>query len=188
MPAAVLEWSVLLKQARQRAYGVECTQMRTLAALRNAKQYGQGGAELVEMAVILPILLTMLIGVFWAARAYNIYETITRAAREGARVAVAPSCSVCGSAAPSVSSVENAVLNSLTASSMDTTKITFPSCSGNLSTTICYQRDIALNTSSPNEFGVSVGLTYPFQFMLPFTTVNVSTIHITTTVEMREEN
>src|SRR6266699_1698105 len=158
-----------------------CIQMSTLrrpGRLSNLRRCGECGAELVEMAFVMPLLLTLLIGVFWAARAYNIYETITRAAREGARVAVAPSCSVCGSAAPSVRSVENAVLNSLTASSMDTTKITFPSCSGNLSTTICYQRDIALNTSSPNEFGVSVGLTYPFQFMLPFTTVNVSTIHI----------
>jgi Flp pilus assembly protein TadG len=140
------------------------------------------------MALVLPMLLTLLIGVFWAARAYNIYETITRAAREGARVAVAPGCATCGNAVPSVSNVENAVLNSLTASSVDTTKIIIPTCSGNLSTTICYQRDIALNASSPKEFGVSVGLTYPFQFSLPFTSVNLSAINITTTVQMREEN
>src|SRR5258708_29505649 len=104
----------------------ECIQMSTLSLAkfaRNPNRRGEHGAELVEMAFVLPLLLTLLIGIFWAARAYNIYETITRAAREGARVAVAPSCSACGNAVPSVANVENTVLNSLTASSMDTTKV-----------------------------------------------------------------
>ena len=42
---------------------------------------GQTGAELVEMAFVLPILLMLLLGIFYFARAYNIYETMTRAAR-----------------------------------------------------------------------------------------------------------
>lgn len=152
------------------------------------RRAGEFGAEVVEMAFVLPLLLTLLVGVFWAARAYNIYESITRAAREGARVAVAPSCSACGNAVPSVANVENAVLNSLTASSIDTTQITIPACAGNLSSTICYERDVALNASTPPEFGVVVALTYPFQFVIPFTTVGASAINITTTVRMREEN
>jgi Flp pilus assembly protein TadG len=144
------------------------------------------GAELVEMALVLPVLLSLLIGVFWAARAYNIYETITRAAREGARVAVAPSCSACGGAVPAVGTVEDAVLNSLTASSMDTTQITIPAgCGGNLSSKICYRRDVALNAGPPSELGTVVGLTYPFSFRLPF--VNVGAINITTKVQMRQE-
>jgi Flp pilus assembly protein TadG len=162
--------------------------LRRLGSFRNLRRRGERGAELVEMAFVLPVLLTLLIGVFWAARAYNIYETITRAAREGARVAVAPSCSTCGNAVPSVTNVENAVLGSLTASSVDTTKIQIPSCAGNLSSTICYQRDIQLNSSTPAEFGVYVSLTYPFQFNLPFTSLNLSTVNITTAVQMREEN
>ena len=138
------------------------------------------------MAFVLPVLLTLLIGVFWAARAYNIYETITRAAREGARVAVAPACSACGGAVPAVGTVENAVLNSLTASSMDTTQITIPAgCGGNLSSKICYMRDVALNAGPPSELGTVVGLTYPFNFTLPF--VNVGTLNITTKVQMRQE-
>jgi Flp pilus assembly protein TadG len=149
---------------------------------------GEFGAEVVELAFVLPLLLTLLVGIFWAARGYNVYESITRAAREGARVAVAPSCSACGNAVPSVTNVENAVLNSLTASSIDTTQVTIPTCTGNLSSKICYQRDVQLNTSTPKEFGIVVGLTYPFQFTLPFTSVGVSTINITTTVQMREEN
>ncbi len=168
-----------------------CTKHRENAFLRNLsrqRRRGQKGAELVEMAFVLPSLLAVIFGVFWAARAYNIYETITRAAREGARTAVVNTCSTCGNAIPSVASVENAVMNSLTASSLDTTQVTIPSCSGNLSSVICYQRDIKLNTSNPVEYGAVVALTYPFQFTVPFTSATFSTVNITTQVRMREEN
>jgi Flp pilus assembly protein TadG len=154
----------------------------------NLRWDGEHGAQLVEMALLLPVLLSLLFGAFWAARAYNVYETITRAAREGARVAVAPSCSACGNAVPSVANVESAVLNSLSASSINTTKIQLPaSCSGNLSSIICYQRDIPLNTSTPKELGVSVSFTYPFQLTVPFLPATVSTINIPTSVQMRRE-
>jgi Flp pilus assembly protein TadG len=140
--------------------------LRQAGTFRKMRRRSEHGAELVEMAFVLPLLVTLLIGVFWAARAYNIYETITRAARD----------------------VENAVLNSLTASSINTTNVQIPSCTGNLSSKICYLRDIQLNTSNPKELGVSVSLTYPFQFSLPFTSLNMSTVNITTAVQMREEN
>jgi Flp pilus assembly protein TadG len=165
-----------------------CLQMKTKAWLSRRKMIRAQdcGAELVEMAFVLPILLTLLIGVFWAARAYNIYETITRAAREGARVAVAPACSACGGAVPGVGTVENAVLNSLAASSMDATKITIPAgCGGNLSSKICYSRDVVLNAGPPSELGTVVALTYPFTFRLPF--VTLPAMNITTKVQMRQE-
>jgi Flp pilus assembly protein TadG len=162
--------------------------LKKLGSFRNLRRRSEVGAELVEMAFVLPLLLTLLIGIFWAARAYNIYETITRAAREGARAAVARTCSACGNAVPSVASVENAVMNSLTASSIGTASVQIPTCPGNLSSLICYQRDIALNTSTPKELGVSVSLTYPFQFSLPFTSLNMSTVTISTAVQMTEEN
>jgi Flp pilus assembly protein TadG len=157
--------------------------------VRNLRQHEERGAQLAEMALLLPVLLSLLFGAFWAARAYNVYETITRAAREGARVAIAPSCAACGNAVPSVTTVETAVLKSLTASSINTANVQIPaSCSGNLSAIICYQRDIALNTSTPKELGVSVSLTYPFPVTLPFISLTVSTINIQTAVQMREEN
>jgi Flp pilus assembly protein TadG len=161
---------------------------RMLSLLKQGWKQTQA-AELVEMAFVIPLLLTLLIGIFWAARAYNIYETITRAAREGARTAVVRSCAACGNAVPSVGNVEDAVLNSLSASSIDNTQVQVPaSCAGNLSTKICYQRDIALNASTPKEYGVVVSFTYPFQFTLPFTSVNMTTVTIPASVQMREEN
>ena len=52
---------------------------------------GESGQALVEVAIALPILLALLIGIFEFARAYNVKQVITNAAREGAREAVLPS-------------------------------------------------------------------------------------------------
>jgi Flp pilus assembly protein TadG len=43
---------------------------------------------MVEFALILPLLLLLLIGIVEFARAWNVYEVLTDAAREGARNAV----------------------------------------------------------------------------------------------------
>ncbi len=48
------------------------------------------GAELVEFAFILPILLVIIAGVWDFGRAFRTYQAITNAAREGARFAVLP--------------------------------------------------------------------------------------------------
>ena len=52
---------------------------------------GEAGQALVEVAVALPILLALLVGIFEFARAYNVQQVITNAAREGARQGVLPS-------------------------------------------------------------------------------------------------
>ena len=43
------------------------------------------GASAVEFAIILPILVILIFGIFEFAIAFNNYITITHAAREGAR-------------------------------------------------------------------------------------------------------
>lgn len=48
------------------------------------------GQSLVEMALVLPILLALLVGIVELGRAWNIRQVIVNAAREGARVAVIP--------------------------------------------------------------------------------------------------
>src|SRR5262249_46048853 len=53
-------------------------------------RHGEKGAELVEMAFVVLIFLVLMMGVFEFGRAFNIYQNITNAAREGARFAVAP--------------------------------------------------------------------------------------------------
>jgi Flp pilus assembly protein TadG len=159
--------------------------------IRNGHLRRQRGAEMVEMAFLLPLLLTLLIGIFWAGRAYNIYETITRAAREGARVAVTPECATCtslgswgtcslsadSSGFPDSTSVLCVVNASLSASSL--------SCSSCV--TVQQHQQLNLDPNNPNAGWTVVSITYPFQFTLPFTSLNMTTINIPTTVQMLEE-
>lgn len=46
------------------------------------------GQALVELALILPVILLMVIGMLEFARAWNLHQVVTDAAREGARRAV----------------------------------------------------------------------------------------------------
>lgn len=48
---------------------------------------GERGATAIEMALILPILIMLLFGIFQFGLVFNSYLAITHAAREGARLA-----------------------------------------------------------------------------------------------------
>ena len=49
---------------------------------------GERGQSLVEFAITVPILLILILGIVDFARAWNVYQVLTDAGREGARVAV----------------------------------------------------------------------------------------------------
>jgi Flp pilus assembly protein TadG len=131
------------------------------------------GAELVEMALILQILLMLLIGVCWAGRAFHIYGTITQAAQAGARVAIAPTCGTCDTGNSDDSAVHRAVDRVLN--------------SNNITATVTVQQHQALNLDPVNSNAqwTVISITSPFQFNLPFT--RVATINISTRVQMLEE-
>jgi len=63
---------------------------RVRSRARRGSRLGEAGQALVEVAIALPILLALLIGIFEFARAYNVQQVITNAAREGARQGVLP--------------------------------------------------------------------------------------------------
>jgi Flp pilus assembly protein TadG len=50
----------------------------------------QRGAALIEMALTFPLLLLVAVSIFEFGRAYQTWQVLTNAAREGARVAVLP--------------------------------------------------------------------------------------------------
>lgn len=54
---------------------------------RIRKGHGERGANLVEFALVLPLLILLLVGVADFGRAFNNYMIITNASREGARYA-----------------------------------------------------------------------------------------------------
>jgi Flp pilus assembly protein TadG len=89
------------------------------------------GAEIAEAAFVLPLVFMFLFGMVWFGRAFNIYTTITSAAREGARTAARATCTTCavpactwpGTNLPCDQEVENAVLAVLQTSRVDKSHI-----------------------------------------------------------------
>jgi len=71
--------------------------------VRRAAQHGESGQALAEIAIALPLLLLMLIGIWEFARAYQIQQVVVNAAREGAREVVLPA----GTIASATTVVEN---------------------------------------------------------------------------------
>jgi hypothetical protein len=101
---------------------IECT-------VRFARLEGNAGAEIVEAALVLPVLFLLLFSIFWFGRAFSISGSINHAAREGARVAAVPACASCsptpatclwpGSMLPCDQTVVDTVNNALIAAHVD---------------------------------------------------------------------
>src|SRR5262249_8897900 len=64
--------------------------MASITQLRRRLARSEHGAELIEFAVVLPILMLFTAGIFDFAVLFQHYEVVTNAAREGARVGVLP--------------------------------------------------------------------------------------------------
>jgi Flp pilus assembly protein TadG len=60
--------------------------VRALAAYRRHRR--RKGAQIIEFAIILPLFLMLVFGIFEYGRAMMVIEILTNAAREGARTAV----------------------------------------------------------------------------------------------------
>jgi len=184
-----------------------------MKALAHKLKSGEG-AEIAEAALVLPVVFLFLLGIIWFGRAFNIYSTITQAAQQGAIVAARPVCATCGtpptswsgSTFPGDATVVNTISGVLQASSLDPTLIppnsNVPnpmfcpsppagSCSTTIdNVTIC--REVLLNYSNsgtqPPVCGTLVSFQYPFQFYLPFTSLNLSQIILTAQAQSRIEN
>jgi hypothetical protein len=161
------------------------------------------GAEIAEAAAVLPLMFMILLGIFWFGQAFSIYGAITRAAQEGARAGAAPYCATCSGANSAATNAVNAVTTALLASKLDPTQTRSPlptpaftaclgassSCSVT-STQVCVQAPVLLKDSgaAAGVCGMSVSFQYPFQFWLPFTSLNKQKIWITASARVRMEN
>lgn len=152
--------------------------------LRNSVD--DSGAELFEFAIVVPLLLMILLGIIWIGRAYNIYETITRASREGARYAVLPNSVADGNAYPDpltsscstdTNTFNDSVLPVLKSDNLDPTKVQ----------NYCQMAGWLENTA-PQQCGVTVRFGYPVHLDIPFTSFNLTTIDLVTQAQMRLEN
>jgi len=61
-----------------------------MTGTRRAPTTSERGAALLEVALTLPLVLLIAVGIFEFGRAYQTWQILTNAAREGARIAVLP--------------------------------------------------------------------------------------------------
>lgn len=152
--------------------------LRCFAASRRSLVRSQRGTALIETALILPLLLLICVGIFEFGRAYQTWEVLTNAAREGARVAILPT----GTPAAAEARVREYLSG------------------GGLSSGPAVGVAVTASPVSMGAAGSSAGslitVTYPFSFMVlqPVAqlvvsgTMTGSPITITATAKMRNES
>lgn len=86
--------------------------IRASRVLRNLV-FGSDGAQLLEFALVLPLLLAISVGIMDFGQAYNLKQKLNNASREGARFAAAEN-SGAGLSTSDVSAVRDVVGNYLT--------------------------------------------------------------------------
>lgn len=165
------------------------------------------GAEIAEAAAVLPLMFMMLLGIFWFGQAFSMYGTITRAAQEGARAATAPPCTTCTQPANASANAYAAIQTVLVTAKLDPLKMQPPATTPNLlsckdasnvacdgtQTSFCIQgvqEGVQLSntvTGGAGVCGLSVSFQYPFQFWLPFTSLNKQQILLNASARIRLE-
>jgi Flp pilus assembly protein TadG len=106
------------------------------------------GTALIEMAFTLPLLLLISVGIIEFGRAFQTWQILTNAAREGARVAVLPGYSDAMVTARVQQYIQAGVLDA------------------SVTPTITIQRTVAVSYGSGSATGSKVIVSFPFHFMV----------------------
>jgi Flp pilus assembly protein TadG len=110
-----------------------------------SRRRGERGAALLEAAITVPIILLIAVGIFEFGRAYQTWQVLTNAAREGARLAV-----INGS---TDTDVVTRVRNYMSAGQLENAA----------TATVTVNRGVALTGS---DTASQITINYPFQFMV----------------------
>ena len=106
---------------------------------------GEKGAALLEAAITVPIILLIAVGIFEFGRAYQTWQVLTNAAREGARMAV-------------ISGTTDADITTRVRNYMQAGQLP-----NSATATVTIQRSVALTGT---DTASSIQIDYPFQFMV----------------------
>ena len=158
--------------------------------------------------MVFPLLFTLLLGIVWFGRAFNIYSTIQQAAQQGAITAARASCGTCGNDVPSDATVTGVVEAVMKSSSLDTSPTVIlvnpnpvapvfcanppNTCNVVAADNIKVCRNVLLNppaggTQLP-QCGAIVSFQYKFNLSLPFTSLNFQNIVLSAQAQSRMEN
>jgi len=136
------------------------------------------GSALIETALTLPLLLLVSVSIFEFGRAYQTWQILTNAAREGARLAVLPNTSV--------GDVQSRVSDYMQAGQLP----------DYASATISVDQGQTINIGAGTASASLVTVQYPFNFMVlnpvarlvaPASTLGGAALTLTATAEMRNE-
>ncbi len=119
-----------------------------MAALRNSWWRNERGAELIEFAMVTPVLLLMMFGICDFGLLFQRYQVLTNAAREGARLRALP-----GYTCDDVTARVNAYT---TAAGIPVTPVTN-----------CAIESVTAGGRTFNVVRVTVTYTHPFAFVGP---------------------
>jgi hypothetical protein len=168
-------------------------------------------SQVAEAALVLPLMFTVLLGIFYVGRAYNIYAAMNHAAREGARAAASSTCATCATPnqpLPADQVATNYVAPVLAASGIDAHLVNYAtpnlcacgsnSCSQPVACDpagtgavprICvqYNVDLGLSDYNPLSCGTAVSFQYPFKLPLPFAPPSLQAVTISTQAQARAE-
>jgi Flp pilus assembly protein TadG len=181
---------------------------RLTILLRSATQE-DAGQEILEAAIVLPILFLLFLAIFWFGRAFNISSTLDRAAREAVKAASQPLCATCGNTFPPPSQVVGHVTSVLNANnlyiqrvqpyspSFACTPATPPSCTTSQNIQICTGVPVtcgnaACQSPTPAPCGTNptlgVRVTFAYQTPSPLTIANLPPITIHASAQSESEN
>jgi hypothetical protein len=176
---------------------------RGICSLLNIKRMAHrlartDGAEIAEAALVLPLVFMLLLGIIWFGRAFNIYSTITQAAQQGAIFTARETCVTCGNDPPTDKEVYDHVVAVLQSSNLDPKQIPSsaspsllpcpsppappppptPGCKQHKNIWVCrtVQLNISAGAAQTPQCGSAVSFQYPFQFSVPFTSLNQITL------------
>jgi Flp pilus assembly protein TadG len=106
------------------------------------------GAAMIEMAITMPLLLLLSIGVFEFGRAFQYWQVLTNATREGARVASLPGTS-------------DAAVTSRVQNYLDAGQLQFA-----YSADVVVDRDGEISIGTDTASASTVTVNYPFEFIV----------------------
>ena len=178
---------------------------------RNARKLANtDGAEIAEAALVLPLVFMLLLGIVWFGRAFNIFSTIQQAAQQGAIFTARETCVTCGNDPPTDKEVYDHVVAVLQSSNLDPKQIPTsaspsllpcpsppappppptPGCKQHKNIWVCrtVQLNISAGAAQTPQCGSAVSFQYPFQFYLPFTSLNMQQIILSAQAQSRMEN
>ncbi|HVB99847.1 MAG TPA: TadE family protein [Candidatus Dormibacteraeota bacterium] len=157
------------------------------------KPSGERGAQLAELALVLPVLALLAVGVWDFGSAFGLKQKLTNAAREGARIVVSnsiiptPSCGPGTNPPCSIAAAEQAVVQYMSEANLNAACLSSATPFGTYPTWTwsCQGITLTINRGAGAGLDTAVSLTYPVQWsMHDFFGATVVPNQITTQVTM----